>query len=63
MGGRPRVPLGPRPRVRAADPEARRRVPPQTAIDRRAAMTGANEEIVEIVEIEATDRSAPLARR
>lgn len=57
------MPLGPRPRVRAVDPEARRRVPPETAIDRRAAMTGATEEIVEIVEIEETDRSAPLVRR
>ena len=42
---------------------ARRRVPPQTAIGRRAAMTGATGATEEIVEIVETDRSVPLARR
>jgi len=45
------------------DPEARRRAPPPTVTDRRAATIAVTGPIAEIAEIEAIDRSDPPARR
>ena len=63
LAARPPAPLVARRPVPVVDPEARPRVPPPTATARRAAMTVVIGLIAEIVEIEATDRSDPPARR